>query len=74
MVSSFVNDRPPVRFPVTGTVQPDGVLQEINPYINDQVVKIWTQAGTYTFDWVAQTRILRYIMLLASYCFRLDNQ
>jgi hypothetical protein len=62
MVSAFVDDRPSVRFPVTGTVQPDGVLQEIKPYINDQRARI------------AQTRILRYIMLLASYCFRFDNQ
>jgi len=54
-VSALVDDRPPVRFTVTCVAQPESVLQDIKLYINDQVVKTWTQAGTYTYDWVPIT-------------------
>lgn len=54
-VVALVNDRPPVRFTVTCMAQPDGVLQNIKLYINDHVVKTWTQVGTYTYDWMPPT-------------------
>jgi PKD repeat protein len=54
-VSALVDDRPPIRFTITCVAQSDGVLQDIKLYINDQVVKTWTQAGTYTYDWVPTT-------------------
>ena len=62
-VSAFVDDRPPIRFTVTCVAQPEGVLQDIKLYINDQMVKTWTQAGTYTYDWVPITTDLQPIML-----------
>jgi PKD repeat protein len=54
-VSALVEERPPVRFTVTCVASSDSILQEIRLYINDQVVKTWTQAGTYTYDWVPST-------------------
>jgi PKD repeat protein len=54
-VSALVDDRPPVRFTVTCVAQPEVVLQDIKLYLNDQMVKTWTQAGTYTYDWVPIT-------------------
>ena len=65
-VSALVEDRPPVRFTVTCVAQPDGILQEIKLYINDQVVKSWTQAGTYTYDWVPPTTDLATYYVTAS--------
>jgi PKD repeat protein len=65
-VSALVEDRPPVRFTVTCVAQPDGILQEIKLYINDQIVKTWTQAGTYTYDWVPLTTDLATYYVTAS--------
>lgn len=54
-VSALVEERSPVRFTVTCVASSNSILQEIQLHINDHVVKTWTQAGTYTYDWVPST-------------------
>ena len=54
-VNALVGEQSTINFTVICISPSDDILQEIRLYINDQLEKTWTQAGTYTYDWIPST-------------------
>jgi PKD repeat protein len=51
-VTALVEEQSVINFTVICISPSDDILQEIRLYINDQLKKTWTQAGTYTYGWI----------------------
>jgi PKD repeat protein len=54
-VNALVEEQSTINFTVICISSSDDILQEIRLYVNDQLEKTWTQAGTYTYDWIPST-------------------